>query len=118
MGHNDRSALPGTPVTGIISRTRPNRLGAVCSSLWSFWTAQQNALAGAARADAYTVIVFNDSAQIVLENDSTRSPDDLLSFVMEYRTRGGTNYEAALLLAKDAMTRHWNPERCVQRFDS
>jgi len=54
MGMDDRHPLNNTPVTAQISRQCNNRLGAVYSALYGFWTSRAAAVtAGAARRDAY-----------------------------------------------------------------
>lgn len=113
MGGRDRKPLPLTPVTNVISAKRQNRLGAVYSSLWTFWSARHNILAHASRTDAYSVIAFDHEAEVVLENDFKSSPDILLSSVMKYDTGGGTNYAMALEVANDVMARHWSSDRYV-----
>jgi len=67
MGGTDRRPLPNSPVTRRITQRANNRLGAVVSSLYGFWTAHDAALrsnAASIRRDAYTVILFNSTASV------------------------------------------------------
>ncbi|KAL4249106.1 hypothetical protein ABKN59_005757 [Abortiporus biennis] len=90
MSGNDRRPLANTPVTHQIVVAHDNRLGAVYSSLFAFWSARQAAMnAGNSqvnnRRDAYSIVLFDSSATIVLENDFTRTPQNLLQQSMMER---------------------------------
>lgn len=112
MASGDRGPLPNTPVTSQISQRCKNRLGAVYSSLHSFWSSRHNALSnGTPRRDAYTVILFDDRVTTVLANDFKSAPDNLLTTVLQHSASGGTNFRAALLKAQAAMQQHWSTER-------
>jgi len=118
MSSTDRCPLPDAPMTNQIRQYANNRLGAVYSSLYSFWSArhvattvgQQNI---GARRDAYSVILFNGEATQVLTNDFTSSPDQLLGVVLRTRAGGGTNFAAALRTGQAVMEQKWNTERFV-----
>lgn len=112
MSSSDRRPLPNTPVSTRISQTSNNRLGAVYSALYSFWLTRQGAIGtGAARRDAYSIILFQSSATVALRNDFTSSPEELLNVALRYQSTGGTNYEAALKSAQTVMTESWSTER-------
>ncbi|KAF9016568.1 hypothetical protein BDZ89DRAFT_1075488 [Hymenopellis radicata] len=117
MGCRDRLPLPNTPVTAQIQRMANNRLGAVYSALYGFWTSRRAAVTGQAqgaaanRRDAYSVILFDHTTSTVLANDFTSSPEDLLNTVSRYGTGGGTDFELALDAAKTVMRQHWSTER-------
>ncbi|KAI0796918.1 hypothetical protein C8Q75DRAFT_796658 [Abortiporus biennis] len=116
MSGNDRRPLANTPVTHQIVVAHDNRLGAVYSSLFAFWSARQAAMnAGNSqvnnRRDAYSIVLFDSSATIVLENDFTRTPQNLLQQVIQYGAQGGTNYNGALLTIQSMMERNWSTER-------
>src|ERR1700721_822593 len=112
MSCTDRVTVPGTPATARISRLCNNRLGAVYSSLYSFWRSRQNALgAGTARRDTYSILLFNDNVTTVLQNDLTSSPDQLLDFVLMYQANGGTDYATALVSSQSLMESHWSTAR-------
>jgi len=119
MSHTDLRPLPNTPSTTKISRHNNNRLGAVFSSLYGFWTSRQataNATgqnAAIARRDAYSMILFDRSATTCISNDFTSSPDDLLNGIATHRVGRGTNYTEALAEAQSVMVQHWSNERCV-----
>lgn len=112
MGAGDRQPLPGTPVTARINQVCPNRLGAVYSSLHSFWLSRHNALnTGSSRRDAYTVILFDSYTRIAISNDFASDPDALLTMMLGHRAGGGTNFNSALVAAEGAMRQHWSTER-------
>jgi hypothetical protein len=114
MGRSDRSPLPNTPSTNRIRAVANNRLGAVYSSLHAFWMSRDAALtAGTARRDAYSVILFDHEVSVVLANNFTKSPDELLSDVLRYPARAGTNFTAAIVSAQQTMEQHWNTERYI-----
>lgn len=115
MDGSDRRPLSNTPVTALIQRTANNRLGAVYSALYGFWASRHAATTGsnaaANRRDAYSVVLFDSSAQAVISNDFTSDPATLLGRVVAYRAGGGTNFGLALDTAKVLMEQHWSTER-------
>ena len=119
MDYDDLRPLPNTPATPTIRRYNDNRLGAVYSSLHGFWTSRHaaaNAIgqnAAIARRDAYSVILFDNSATTCISNDFTSSPDDLLNGIVAHCAGGGTNYTGALAAAQSLIVQHWSNERCV-----
>lgn len=118
MGATDRRPLANTPVTAKISRTCNNRLGAVYSALYSFWTSRQAAIqnsghADAVRRDSYSVILFHSSAQTVISNDFNSQPDQLLDTVLQHHAGAGTSFVTALNMAHSIMEQHWSSERLV-----
>jgi hypothetical protein len=118
MSRNDRRPLADAPMTTQIWRVANNRLGAVYSALHSFWGARHAATAGSrqtfgSRRDAYSVILFNGTTTIVLTNDFTSSPDELLNTVLPHQAGGGTNFTAALRTGQTVMEQNWSTERLV-----
>jgi hypothetical protein len=151
MSLTNRRPLTEGPAAERIQALANNKLGAVYSALYSFWSARHAAVAagqlalgaqrrydtvysslhnmnlrsgrnaGAARGqepvftrpDSYSVILFDDSAKTILVNDVTLSPDQLLAIVLSHLPCGGTNFEAALRDAEDAMVKTWSKERFV-----
>ncbi|KAF5362168.1 hypothetical protein D9756_002245 [Leucocoprinus leucothites] len=121
MCQNTPTPLPATPVTPTILRRHNDRLGAVYLSLHGFWQSRQTALtaagsgaqgqAAAARRDAYSVILFNNSVARSFENDFQRTPENMLQSLLQYEAVGGTNYEAAVIETEVVMRKHWNGER-------
>jgi hypothetical protein len=118
MNSGDRKPLPNSPTTGRIVGHSNNRLGAVYSSLYSFWSARHAAITAgqqpAARRDSYSVILFDDAVVNGITNDFARSPDQLLEAVLQYRAGGATNFTAAIKQAQTLMERHWSTERYAQ----
>jgi len=116
MSCYDRQPLPNAPGSNLITSTANNRLGAVISSLYSFWIARQaaishNAELGGHRRDAYSLIFFSDNPSVCVENDFTSTPDQLLASSLRYTPYGCENYTLALQKAQTLMTSHWNTER-------
>lgn len=117
MARSDRQPLPNAAGTSLIARTANNRLGAVISSLYSFWIARQAALSnnaqlGAHRRDAYSIIFFSKQPLTCVENDFTSSPDELLTACLRYRPYQNEIYILAIKKAQDIMNLHWSTERC------
>ena len=83
-----------------------NRLGAVYSALYSFWSARQ-ATSGLQR-DANTVILHAQDTESVCENDSTRSPSELLDLLLPNGPRGGNCFNKALKAADTAISEWWD----------
>jgi len=118
MASSDRRPLDGTPVTRQITAQHNNRLGAVYSSLHSFWMSRLSAVAGGqggqvARRDAYSVVFFNSTTVKGINNDFTSLPDQLLTSIIQHRASGGTDYSQAIKCAQEVMTQHWSTERFV-----
>lgn len=117
MASTDRRPLQNTPVTANIQRASNNRLGAVYSALHAFWMSRQAAVAAnrqtrvANRRDSYSVVLFDHELFRGVTNDFTSSPEDLLNGLLQHQARGGTNYDLALIDARNVMTANWSPER-------
>jgi hypothetical protein len=117
MDATDRRPLTNTPVTASIQRASNNRLGAVYSALYAFWMSRQAAVTAnrqsrvTNRRDSYSVVLFDHELARGVTNDFTSSPEDLLNGLLLYQARGGTNYDLALIDARNVMTANWSPER-------
>jgi hypothetical protein len=145
MCSTDRRPLVNGPAAERIQQRADNRLGAVYSALYSFWAARHAAgtagqqlstrrgfdtvssalyglpsaadqtLAGSARADAYSVVFFNDASRVVLANDLTSNPDQLLDIVLGEQGNGRTNFAVALRAGQSVMLQNWSIERFISR---
>jgi uncharacterized protein with von Willebrand factor type A (vWA) domain len=116
MSSGDRRPLANAPATNQIVRNANNRLGAVYSALYSFWSARHAAVTAGqqtvgARRDAYSIVLFNQRATSILTNDFANSPDQLLAIMLANQAFGGTNFAEALQAGQTVMTQHWNTER-------
>ncbi|KAI0292593.1 hypothetical protein B0F90DRAFT_1645427, partial [Multifurca ochricompacta] len=118
MRRKDRMPLRNVAGYDRIILTANNRLGAVFSALYSFWLARQAAISrnahlhlGVDRRDAYSLIFFDNESTICLENDSTSSPDELLTAALQYGPSVGTNFSCALESTQKVMDSHWSRER-------
>ena len=109
MDNADTKPLQNSPVYEKIRRRLDNRLGAVFSSLYSFLIARQ-ATAGLQR-DANTIILHAQNAESVCENDTTRSPDELLDLLLRNAPRDGNCFDVALKAAEKAISKWWSNER-------
>src|ERR1700761_4214334 len=90
MAWGDRRPLPDAPATERIRERANNRLGAVYSALYSFWSARHAALtsspqANGARRDAYSIIMFDSTTKNAVVNDFTSTPDQLLDIVLNVK---------------------------------
>jgi hypothetical protein len=116
MSYNDRHPLADAPMTNQIRQSANNRLGAVYSALYSFWTSRHvavtaNRQAVGARRDAYSCILFNERTTQVLTNDFTSTPDQLLGTTLPHQASGGTNFTEALRTGQTMMEQTWSTER-------
>jgi hypothetical protein len=121
MGRGDRRPLPDAPASDRIRKNADNRLGAVYSALYSFWSARHAAVtlgqeAIGARRDAYSIILFESTTQNAVVNDFTSTPDQLLDIVLNEKARGGTNFTEALQAGRAIMISNWSTERSVPLF--
>ena len=71
MTGTDRGPLANSPMTQQIMRRANNRLGAIYSALYSFWSARHAAVTAGqqivgARRDAYSIVLFNERAATIL----------------------------------------------------
>jgi hypothetical protein len=118
MSNIDRRPLADAPATDLIRQYTDNRLGAVYSALYSFWSARNAALTAGqqvvgARRDAYSIVLFSKRTKNVLVNDFTSTPDQLLGLVLAERPSHGTKFTAALEAARAIMEQNWSTERPV-----
>ena len=118
MSSTDCRPLADAPAADLIQQHADNRLGAVYSALYSFWSARHTAITtgqqGArARRDAYSVVLFCQRTTNILVNDFTRTPDQLLDTVLTERPFGGTDFSEALGAAQAIMEENWSTERLV-----
>ena len=154
MSMTDRLPLAEGPVAERIKYIANNRLGAVYSALYNFWSARDAAIAaerrtlgtqrrldsvytalqtlnfrsgrnvGATRGqeptltrqDSYSVILFDDWAATILDNDVTSSPDQLLDVMLRQQTGGGTDFAEGLREAEEVMLKNWCTERFVTQL--
>lgn len=121
MNSSDLQPLANTPATARIVRHANNRLGAVYSALYSFWSDRSAAVTigsqATPRRDAYSVILFGDDVSTAVTNNFTSSPDQLLDAVLPYRIAGGTNFTIALRSAQTVMEQNFNTERYVEALE-
>ena len=87
MTGTDRGPLANSPMTQQIMRRANNRLGAIYSALYSFWSARHAAVTAGqqivgARRDAYSIVLFNERAATILANNFGNSPGELLDLVL------------------------------------
>ncbi|KAH9047539.1 hypothetical protein EDB83DRAFT_2267127 [Lactarius deliciosus] len=128
MRYSDRQPLANGPVAERIQERLNNRLGAVYSALYGFWSARHTAVAAGQRTlgtqrgldaqepavtrrDAYSVILFNESTTAAVVNDFTSSPDQLLDMLLSHKAKGKTDFARALRAAQTIMVRKWSTER-------
>ena len=109
MSNSDTRPLQNSPVYEKICARMNNRLGAVYSALYSFWSARQAALG--LHPDANTVILHAEGTQFVCQNDSTRSPSELLDLLLPNRPYGGNSFGKALKAADTAISKWWDDAR-------
>lgn len=110
MKNDDRQPLEGSAVCAKIrARGMNNRLGAVYAALHSFWTARQAGYG--LQHDTNTVILHAEGTQSVCENDSTRSPDELLDLLLPNAPKGGNSFNKALKAADAAISKWWDDSR-------
>lgn len=118
MARGDRQPLPDAPATDRIREKANNRLGAVYSALYSFWSARHAAVTSGqqgsgVRRDAYSIILFDTTTRNAVVNDFTSTPDQLLDIVLNDKASGDTNFTAALQAGQAIMTAKWSTERFV-----
>ena len=118
MSSFDRRPLADAPSTERIRQRADNRLGAVYSALYSFWSARHTAVSSGqveettgVRRDAYSVIMFNSKTRKVVTNDFTSSPDELLDVVLNTEAEGGTDFAEALRAGQAVMEENWDTDR-------
>ena len=119
MSLKDRRPLANKPTTDRIRRSADNRLGAVYSALYGFWSSNHAATGRrqtCACRDAYTVILFDSDATPILINDIKSTPNQLLDTVLVHQTGSGTDFSGALRAGRAAMEQSWTRERFVIRL--
>ena len=116
MSKEDIQPPPDSSGIERIKATADNRLGAVFSTLYSFWIQREaavnrNSVKGIDRKDAYSLIFFNNEQSTPIEYDFTSSPDQLLTAALRFRAHGDTDFSSAIKKAQTVMTSHWSSKR-------
>jgi hypothetical protein len=116
MSQQDIRPPPDSARIESIKPTADNRLGAVFSSLYSFWIEREavigrNSMKGRDGNDAYSLIFFNHEQSTPIEYDFTSSPDELLTAALHFNAIGDTDFSSALEKAQEVMTSHWSTEK-------
>ena len=109
MSKDDTKPLESSPVYGRIRSLMNNRLGAVYSALYSFWSARQAAVGH--QRDANTIILHAQGPEFVCVKDVTGSPSELLDLLLPNAPRGGNNFDKALTTAGSAILNLWDDTR-------
>jgi hypothetical protein len=118
MRNMDHRPLDDAPASDLIRQHADNRLGAVYSALYSFWSARHAAITtgqqgAGARRDAYSIVLFSHQITNVLANDFTSTPDQLLDTILAEQSSGATDFSVALGAAQAVMEENWSTERLV-----
>ncbi|CAE6454438.1 unnamed protein product [Rhizoctonia solani] len=116
MTSSDHRPLPNLPVTSRLASQCNNRYGAVVSALYGFLKSQESAVANAglnSRQDAYSIVVFDDMAEIRIQNNTTSTTDQLINRLIPHRYMGGggTHFVGALRMAQQVIERSWYTDR-------
>jgi len=116
MADADHQPLADAPLADLIRQYVDNRLGAVYSALYRFWSARHAVVTAgqreaSARRDAYSVVLFDGRAKSVLVNDFIRTPEQLLDTVLAEQPSNGTDFTKALEAARTIMEQNWSTER-------
>ncbi|CAE6534558.1 unnamed protein product, partial [Rhizoctonia solani] len=116
MTSGDHRPLPNLPVTSRLVSQCNNRYGAVVSALYGFLKNQESVVANAgltARQDAYSIVIFDDRAEIRVQNDLTSTTDQLINRLIPHRYigGGGTCFSEALRMAQQTIERNWHADR-------
>ncbi|KAG9024253.1 hypothetical protein FRB95_011741 [Tulasnella sp. JGI-2019a] len=110
MADDDRQPVPNTPSSALISRHNPNRFGAVLSALYGFWTSRETGIQGS-RRDAYSVILFDEEANTLIDNDVSSTPAELLDAVVDVEPNDLTSFDNALLHTRSVMESRLSDDR-------
>ncbi|CAE6523134.1 unnamed protein product [Rhizoctonia solani] len=116
MTSGDHRPLPNLPVTSRLVSQCNNRYGAVVSALYGFLKNQESVVANAgltSRQDAYSIVIFDDRAEIRVQNDLTSTTDQLINRLIPHRYigGGGTCFSEALRMAQQTIERNWHADR-------
>jgi len=116
MSYSDHRPLANTPVSQRVSAHHNNRYGAALSALYAFWSSREVATRqgtpSGARQDSYSIVLFDDTPEILLENNNTSTANELVESLIAHRGGyGGTNFDQALATARTVLERQWNAQR-------
>ena len=87
LSKNDIRPPENSSVSARIRSRMNNRLGAVYSAMYNFWSARQAAVGH--QRDTNTIILHAEDTQSICENDSTRSPIELLDLLLPNAPKEG-----------------------------
>ncbi|CAJ0764994.1 1548_t:CDS:2, partial [Entrophospora sp. SA101] len=113
MSHNDRKPLENIRL-GIrekIAQRHDNRLGAVYSFMETRLTSQRNLTKGAINKDTVSLILFNSSTIVPIENQPLSDLDKFLDIMIEHSPCDGTNFELAIQKAGFLIDKYYDPTK-------
>ena len=103
-----------TPAQKRIMAVNNNKLGALSFALYSYWREVQVKLSGnkqnSFRRNAYSIIIFDESPHLLMENVQTMDTDTFLDMMLKFTLRG-ENWVPAFDLAKSLIEKHCDPLR-------
>ncbi|KAG8904121.1 hypothetical protein FRB99_002205 [Tulasnella sp. 403] len=110
MSYDDQQPLINHPMITVNRNLQRNRFGAILSGLWTFLNSRIPTNANVPR-DSYSVVAFDRTAYVYVENDSSAGPHELLQPLLDITPSHGTNFDEALREASSLMEGHWTEER-------
>ncbi|CAJ0875333.1 10269_t:CDS:10 [Entrophospora sp. SA101] len=117
MGFNDRKPLENirSNIRQKIAQKHNNRLGAVYSAVYSFMetrlTSQRNLTQGAINKDTISLILFNSSTIVPIENQPLSDADKFLGTMVQHNASGGTNFDLAIQKAGFLVDKYYDPTK-------
>lgn len=110
MSASDQVPIPNTFIHRILKDQHNNRLGAVYDAIYSFMEARQSSLDKRKCNDTSSVVLFDNSATTVYQNQPLDSFNNLLE-MMKYECRGWTDFAVAIKQASEVCLRNYQKQR-------
>ncbi|CAJ0762989.1 13890_t:CDS:10 [Entrophospora sp. SA101] len=113
MGFNDRKPLENirSNIRQKIAQKHNNRLGAVYSFMETRLTSQRNLTQGAINKDTISLILFNSSTIVPIENQPLSDADKFLGTMVQHNASGGTNFDLAIQKAGFLVDKYYDPTK-------
>ncbi|CAG8632178.1 3585_t:CDS:2, partial [Ambispora gerdemannii] len=117
MSYSDCKPLGQKTQTSRLLYNHQNRLGAVYEAVYTFIETRKNSRKAtrvglsAIDRDITSLILFDDAATVVFENQSLSNTEQLLSKMMKFNANGGTSFHAGINKAAEIVEKYHDRQK-------
>ncbi|CAG8473542.1 7953_t:CDS:10 [Ambispora leptoticha] len=117
MSSRDRKPLNQRTITSCLLNAHNNRLGAVYEAVYNFIKTRNHSgkatFVGRAAVDRdiTSLILFNNAATVVFENQNLSDTEELLNMMMKFTPAGGTFFREGIKKAAEIIEKYYDPKK-------